>query len=153
MSEISKNSKVFLREVTKDTARSIMKLEVHDYQKNYVASNAVSIAQAYFDEHAWFRAIYADDTPVGFLMLYIDTEKPDFYLWRFMIDKQYQKLGFGSKALQLVIEYVKTFANAEKIELSYVPGEHSAVNVYKRLGFVDTDRMEEDELVMELKLK
>lgn len=153
MSEINKNSKVFLKEITKETARSIMKLEVHDYQKNYVASNSVSIAQAYFDEHAWFRAIYADDTPVGFLMLYIDTEKPDFYLWRFMIDKQYQKLGFGSKALQLVIEYVKTFANAEKIELSYVPGEHSAVKIYKRLGFVDTGRMEEDELVMELKLK
>ena len=153
MSEISRSSKISLREITKDTARTIMKLEVQDYQKKYVASNAVSIAQAYFEEKAWFRAIYADDTPVGFLMMYIDNEKPDYYLWRFMIDKKYQKLGFGSKALERMIEHVKGYENAEKIELSYVPGEHSAINIYKRLGFEENGKMEGDELVMELKLK
>lgn len=28
-------------------------------------------------------------------------------LWRFMIDKNYQKKGFGKQAMSLVIDYVK----------------------------------------------
>jgi diamine N-acetyltransferase len=81
--------KISLREITENTLHSILKLEVHDEQKSFVAPNAVSIAQAHFSKHAWFRGIYADDTsvgagdtPVGFVMMYIDTEKPDY--WHFM---------------------------------------------------------------------
>jgi hypothetical protein len=33
-------------------------------------ATTVSIAQVHFRPEAWFRAICADDTPVGFVMLY-----------------------------------------------------------------------------------
>jgi DNA-3-methyladenine glycosylase I len=75
--EVTPESDVTLREVTKDTVRAICNLKVSESQNGFVAPNAVSIAQAYFAETAWFRAIYADDTPVGFLMLYKDTKKPE----------------------------------------------------------------------------
>ena len=61
--------KVSLREVTKDTLQSILDLKVSPDQEQFVATNAKSIAQAHFYESAWFRAIYADDVPVGFVML------------------------------------------------------------------------------------
>ena len=64
---------VSLREVTADTVRAICKLEVGPEQQGLVAPNAVSIAQAYFEPAAWFRAVYAGDTPVGFAMLYDPT--------------------------------------------------------------------------------
>jgi diamine N-acetyltransferase len=73
---ITHNSEVSLREVTAGTVRAICRLDVSEEQKHFVAPNAVSIAQAYFEPKAWFRAIYADDTPVGFLMLYDDPDKP-----------------------------------------------------------------------------
>ena len=62
-------SQVTLKEITADTVRTICNLSVREDQKKFVAPNAVSIAQAYFSEYAWFRAIYADETPIGFVML------------------------------------------------------------------------------------
>jgi diamine N-acetyltransferase len=61
---------VTLREITKDNWRDLLRLKVAPSQEQFVASNAMSIAEAHFNpEVAWFRAIYAGDVPVGFLML------------------------------------------------------------------------------------
>jgi diamine N-acetyltransferase len=143
---------VTLREITKETVRSITNLEVAENQKCFVATNAISIAQAYFEEKAWFRAIYADDDPVGFVMLYIDTEKPEYYLWRYMIDKNQQKHNYGYQAMKFVIEHVRSFNNAREMKLSYVPGDGDPSGFYKKLGFVDTDEWDEGERVMVLML-
>ncbi len=79
----------------------------------------ISIAEASFEPKAWFRAIYANETPVGFAMLYDDREKPEYFLWRFMIDARYQHLGFGRQALQLLIDHVRTLPDAREFLLSY----------------------------------
>ena len=64
---------VTLREVTRENLDDILDLKVIREQENFVASNAVSIAQAHFypvcPETAWFRAIYADEVPVGFVLI------------------------------------------------------------------------------------
>ena len=47
---------IALREITKENLRDIFKLKVAPEQERFVASNAVSIAQVYFDRDvAWFR--------------------------------------------------------------------------------------------------
>ena len=66
MRPVSTTSVVTLREITKSTLRLISLLDVGPGQEGLVAPNAFSIAQAYFHPEAWFRGIYADDTPVGF---------------------------------------------------------------------------------------
>jgi len=100
---------IALREITKENLSDILKLKVANYQEKFVASNAVSIAQAHFSpEIAWFRAIYADEVPVGFLMLDDEPNNASYYLWRLMIDERFQKRGFGKRALELLIEHVKT---------------------------------------------
>lgn len=148
---------VTLREVTKDTVRSIMRLKVAANQTHFVADNAVSIAQAYFQrENAWFRAVYADETPVGFLMLYDDPittpDKPEYFLWRFMIDARYQGHGFGKRAIELLIEHVKTRPGATELGVSCVPGEGSPCPFYEKLGFVYTGEEDDGELVLRRKL-
>ncbi len=50
---------VSLREVTRETVNSSLNLRVTKEQEPFVASNAVSIAEAYFSADAWFRAIHA----------------------------------------------------------------------------------------------
>ena len=65
-------AEVTLREVTGDTVRAVCRLQVGPGQERFVASNAISIAEAYFEPKAWFRAIYAGEEPVGFVMLYDD---------------------------------------------------------------------------------
>jgi diamine N-acetyltransferase len=99
---VTRTSTVSLREITSESLRPILRLKVFPEQEKYVASNAVSIAQAYFHrDNAWFRAIYADETPVGFLMLDDRPDEASYFLWRFMIDARYQKFGYGKRALEL----------------------------------------------------
>lgn len=149
---ITRNSKVSLREVTAETVRTICRLEVSEKQKYFVAPNAISIAQAYFEPKAWFRAIYADEIPVGFLMLYDDPDEPEYFLWRYMIDARYQKLGFGKRAMDLLMDYVRTRPGARELRLSCHPGEDGPEPFYRKYGFTLTGRMLDNEAEMRINL-
>ncbi len=144
------DTKITLREITEETVRSILQLEVLEAQKKFVAPNAVSIAQAHFSKNAWFRAIYANDTPVGFVMLYVDEEKPEYDIWRFMVDKNHQGQGYGRQAMLQVIEHVRGLPGAKELHLSYVPGEGNPAPFYKTVGFDETGEWADDEKVMKL---
>src|SRR5262245_38424530 len=149
---------VTLREITADTVRTICRLDVAPSQQGLVAPNAVSIAQAYFEPAAWFRAIYAGDDAVGFAMLYDPTHTPapedraTCHLWRFMIDARYQRRGFGASALSQLVDHVRTLDGVRSFALSYVPAEGSPRDFYARFGFRETGEMDEDEVVMRLPL-
>ena len=60
---------VSLREITAQTVGPVMRLSVAESQKGFVATNAVSLAQALFAPEAWYRAIYSGEELVGFVML------------------------------------------------------------------------------------
>ena len=143
---------VTLQEITEQTLRSILDLQVSEAQKDFVAPNAVSIAQAHFSKNAWFRAIYADDTPVGFVMIYVDQDEPVYFVWRSMIDEQQQKKSYGKQAMQLVVEHVRGLPNAAELLISYVPGEGSPAAFYEKCGFVETGKLHGDEKEMKLTL-
>lgn len=145
-------AEVTLRKVTKETVRKVIDLEVAESQSGFVAPNAISIAEAYFEPKAWFRAIYADDEPVGFLMLYDDPDTPRYYLWRMMVDAEHQGNGYGRRAMELLIEYVRGRPGAAEIVLSYVPGEGTPQPFYEKLGFVDTGEERHGEMLMRLEL-
>ncbi len=151
---INQNAEIQLREITDKTVVQICKLSdtLSEQQRKMVAPNAVSIAQAYFSDKAWFRAIYADDTPVGFIMLYDDPEKPEYFLWRLMIAGPYQRHGFGRKAVTLLCEYLKTRPAAKELFASYVPIEDSPEKFYQKLGFEPTGEVKDGEVVMRLLL-
>ena len=145
---VAAGSAVSLREIDADTVRTICNLAVREDQQKFVAPNAVSIAQAHFSEYAWFRAVYADDTPVGFLMLYDRPDKPEYYLWRFMIDARYQGMGFGEKAIARLVDYVKTRPSAQELLTSVVQDEGGPQPFYEKLGFGLTGDYEDGEAVM-----
>jgi diamine N-acetyltransferase len=144
-----RGSVVSLREVTSETLRDVLRLKVAPEQERFVAPNSVSIAQAYFHrDNAWFRAIYAGDTPVGFVMVEDLPDKASYHLWRFMIDARYQGLGFGRRALELLMEHVRTRPGATHLSLSCVPAEDGPGAFYERLGFAYTGEEEDGERVM-----
>jgi diamine N-acetyltransferase len=143
---------VTLREVTAETVRAVCRLEVAPEQRGYVAPNAVSIAQAHFEPKAWFRAVYADEEPVGFVMLHEDTETPEYFLWRFMVAAEHQGKGYGRRALDLVVEHVRSLPGARVLGSSFVPGEQGPKAFYLRYGFVETGELDEGEHVIQLDL-
>jgi diamine N-acetyltransferase len=156
---VSRDAAVTLREVTADTVNAILALAVAEAQTRYVATNARSIAQAYFHPEAWFRSIYADEEPVGFLMLHDESLLPTprrlghYFLWRFMIDARYQRLGFGRRALDLLVRHVRSRPHARRLLTSYVPGPGGPERFYLEYGFAPTGRIDEDgeiELALQL---
>ncbi|MFN8487612.1 MAG: GNAT family N-acetyltransferase [Caldilineaceae bacterium] len=149
---VDRNAVVSLREITLETVRMILNLKVAHSQEQFVAPNAVSIAEAYFVKEAWFRAIYADETPVGFVMLHDNPAEQAYFLWRFMIDARYQSLGFGRRAIEQLVEYVKMRPGATELRVSCVPGDGSPCPFYEKLGFQSTGEEHHGELVLRLPL-
>lgn len=149
---VTREAEVSLREITAETVRAICRLAVNGAQTKFVAPNAVSIAQAYFEPKAWFRAVYAGDEPVGFAMIEDDREKPEYFLWRFMIDARYQRMGFGRRAMEQVIAHVKTLPNATELLTSCVQGDGGPQPFYEGLGFAATGEFDEGEAILKLKL-
>lgn len=149
---------VSLREITADTVRAINRLNVTPEQQGQVARNSESLAQALFTPEAWYRAIYADDEPVGFVMLHDESLRapppahPQAYLWRFMIDARFQRRGIGAAALQQVITHVRAKGVFASLTMSYVPGPASPEAFYLRAGFRHTGTVDEGEVVLELPL-
>ena len=143
---------VTLREITKDTVRTILRLDVGKHQKDFVAPNSVSIAQAHFEPKAWFRAVYADEEPVGFVMVHEDPDEPEYFLWRLMIDEQHQGNGYGRGVLDQVADRIRGLPNGTLLKTSYLPGEGSPGDFYHRMGFVDTGEEDGGELVTVLEL-
>ncbi len=129
-----------LQEITKDNLNEILHLKVKDAQQDQVAPNSVSIAQAHYTHKAWFRGIYFNDVPVGFVMLSIDEKKKEYWVWRYMIDQNHQGKGYGKTALLQVIDFMKTLPDIKEILLSYVPKENGADAFYTKVGFVDTGK-------------
>jgi diamine N-acetyltransferase len=155
---VTSQSNVTLREITAETVREICRLSdtLSPVQQRMVAPNAVSIAEAHFSNYAWFRAIYADETPVGFIMLYIgpDDDTPEqtvHFLWRFMIAGPFQGFGFGKAALQIVIADLRA-QGVEVFITSCGQGEGSPEGFYRKMGFLPTGEMAGSEMVLKLEL-
>jgi diamine N-acetyltransferase len=150
----SPEAEVTLREITAETVREICKLsDTLEPPRSYmVAPNAVSIAQAYFEPKAWFRAIYAGDAPVGFLMLYDNPDEPEYFLWRLMVAGPQHGKGYGRRAIELLVEYVKTRPGATVLETSCGQGPGSPEGFYRKLGFERSGKMLDNEVGLSLVL-
>ncbi len=152
---------VTLREI-KDANRSeVVRLSVGPGQSQFVDGVAASLeeAEAKPDACPWFRAIYADETPVGFVMIAdgVPAGHPEFdwpyYLWRLLIDAGHQRRGYGATALDLVVGYVRGRPGAAELVTSVVSGDGSPAPFYERCGFHPTGAMLDREHVYVLPLR
>ena len=157
-----------LKKINRKNVGEILKLEVFDNQKSFIAPNNISIIEAYLaiveNGHVFTFGVYNDDVPVGFLMIGFDVNSDDadapriakgnYNIWRLMIDKKFQGKGFGKKAMNLALEFVKTFpcGTAKYCWLSYESDNDIARQLYQSVGFVETDEKDGEEIVAILKL-
>ena len=151
---------ISLEKITyKNYIKTIWGLNVARSQKSFVASNTSSLAEAYVaitnGAVALPFAICRNKKPIGFLMIgygasededwskedpeFVKMAKSSYCLWRFMIDKRYQRRGYGRKAMQLALDYIRTFpkGKAEYCWLSYEPENEVAKKLYASFGFIE----------------
>lgn len=151
-----------LREITSANRAEVEALAVAPEQDRLVAGVADSLAEAAGLPEAkpWYRAVYAGDAPVGFVMVNdgfdLDAH-PDwlgpYCLWRLLVDARHQGHGYGAATIRLVVDHlVRTRPDARTLLTSCVRGEGSPYGFYLRQGFRDTGRTHEDETVLELDL-
>ena len=159
---------VRLEEINGKNVWEVLKLKVSEAQKAFVAPNDISIIEAYIavSHHgkAFPFGIYDGEVPVGFCMIGFGTDdewedapavaRDSYNLWRLMIDKRYQKKGFGREAVRLALEFIRTWPHgkAEACVTSYNPENEVAKKLYASFGFVENGEMDDDEIVAVLKL-
>ncbi|MFB7139195.1 GNAT family N-acetyltransferase [Gottfriedia sp. NPDC056225] len=113
-------------------------LEVSEDQKSYIEPTAISIAQSKFESSLKPFAIQFEGNTVGFLMFNTTEEELDgYWIYRIMVDKNFQQEGIGKKATQLMIDEIAKLPNAKKIVVGYHPENLGAHNLYSSLGFID----------------
>jgi diamine N-acetyltransferase len=151
---------ITLEKITcKNYIKVIWGLKASRRQKNFVASNNNSLAEAYVaitnGGVALPFAICKNKKPIGFLMIgyglaedddllkedpaFVEIAKKSYSIWRFMIDKHYQGKGYGRKAMQLALDYIRTFpcGKADTCWLSYEPENEVAKKLYASFGFIE----------------
>ena len=154
---VSSNPDIHFMRITAASLNQICALSetLSHAHRRMVADNVHSIARAHFSPSAWMRAIYADDTPIGFIMTHTGSDYedgidcPGVFLWRFMIAAPYQGKGYGKRALEKLIQHLKAMG----IPLLYTScgqGEGSPEDFYRKLGFTPTGDHYGDEIELVL---
>jgi len=117
-------------------------IELSDEQRKQLSSKE-KIEVALKDKNIFSFNIYEQDNLIGFAMLrkYSDI---GYFLWNYAIDIKYQNKGYGTKALLFLIDYFETKYNALEITTTYTYGNEIAKHIYEKIGFVETDIVDED---------
>lgn len=151
---------ILFRRITATTMNQICDLSetLNPTQRKMVADNVRSIAQAHFSPSVWMRAIYADETPIGFIMTHTGSDYedgidcPGVFLWRFMIAGPYQGKGYGRCALEELIQHLKAMG-IPVLHTSCGEGEGSPEGFYRKFGFTPTGRYYDHEIEMVLNVE
>ena len=153
---------VHLEEINKYNVWDVIELTVKKEQESFIAGNEWSLVHAYVGnktEGAVYPfGIFDDDKAVGFLMIAYDygevcndpdapeISKNNYFLWRLMIDQEEQGKGYGRKAVELALEFVKTFPHgkADYCWLCYDKNNEVARKLYLSMGFQEIGEQDDD---------
>lgn len=145
-------SKVTLKAVDTENIEECLSLQIQKEQEIFVASTEKSLAYAYVhrDQCQPF-AIYASDKIVGYVLTIFDQEDDLYCIWHMLIDAENQGHGYGTAALQLVLDYFQSFpfGKAESIGLTCHENNEAGLCLYRRLEFKETGEKDADnELIL-----
>ena len=70
-----------------------------------------------------------------------------------MIDKKYQRMGYGHQAMKILIEHVKTRPKAKIFYTSCKKGEGGPEGFYLKMGFSHTGKEEKGEYFLKINLE
>ena len=147
---------ITLKAITEENFIDAFNLKLAPGQERFVSHPVRSLAQAYvYREQCQPFGIYEGDTMVGYVMVIYDYDIPEYDIWHMIIDESYQRRGYGSAALDLVLDYIKTkpFGSSNRVTLTCNKDNIQALKLYKSKGFTETGAEDEDEIELSLTLK
>ena len=147
----NRKKQVHLEDVTIDNFIEVSRLTLKEEQKDFIASNAFSLAQSKYQEECIPKAIQVNHNIVGFLMYCLDRDDHEYWIYRLIIDQKYQGLGYGQKAMEIILNELKEVATNHLIKISFEPDNYIAKQLYEKLGFQTTGVIDGGEIIYELK--
>ena len=157
-SELGALGTVSLQPINESNREAVLALRVSPAQEKFVSGVADSLLEATEEQdgRALYWAVYADETPVGFVMISDDVGSPEYiahYLWKLLIDERYQHRGLGTATLDLIVEYFRGRPGVEVMWTSAGQGDGSPIKFYERYGFQQTGEIVFDnEVLLRLEL-
>ena len=149
---------ISLRPITDENREAVEALRVAPAQERFVDDVVGSLREAAEepDGRAIWWAVYADETPVGFVMISDEVGGSDYiphYLWKLFIDERQQGRGYGTATLDLIVAYFRERPGVETVWTSAGQGEGSPIKFYERYGFERTGEIVfNDEVLLRLAL-
>lgn len=147
---------IHLRNITEENFLDAFHLKLAPGQERFVSHPIRSLAQAYvYREQCQPFGIYAGDVMVGYVMVIYDHDVPEYDIWHMMIDESQQGRGFGSAALERVLDYIreKPFGDSNRVALTCHRENYHALHLYRCVGFAQTGEADEDEIELSLMLQ
>ena len=118
------------------------RLTLSDADRKQLSSKS-RIEQALTDPNILAYDIWDGDARIGFAMLR-PFNKNGFFLWNFAIDSAYQNQHYGQRALLELLTMLKQEHHAKVITTTYTFGNDHAKYVYEKVGFRETDVVDEN---------
>jgi diamine N-acetyltransferase len=147
---------VELRPITEDNFIDAFNLKLAPEQESFVSHPIRSLAQAYvYRDQCQPFGIYAAEKMIGYVMVIYDYDVPEYDIWHMMIDQAEQGHGYGSEALDRVMEYIMTkpFGNSSRVALTCNKDNPIARKLYENKGFSATGNEDEDEIELVMTVK
>ncbi len=144
-----------LKPITEDNFIDAFNLKLAPGQERFVSHPIRSLAQAYvYRDQCQPFGIYADGKMVGYVMVIYDFDIPEYDIWHMMIDETMQGRGYGSDAMDRVIDYIRTkpFGSSPRVALTCNKENLSALKLYESKGFAVTGAEDEDEIELSMTL-
>ena len=144
--------------VTPKNFEDVINLKMKDFQVGFMENNLYSLAESKVFDYLEPRAIYDDETLIGFMLYYyqpngivremgpgegvheIHADGMDYvYFKRLMLDGSFQGKGLGRAALTAAVEYFKQvgFVSTGEVRKTLRPGTEDAYDeeLVRRLYF------------------
>lgn len=143
---------VSLRPVDQDNWRKVANLKVSEAQGDFVAAPCYYLALCNYGNDWQPLTILLGEQVIGFMMWAVDESDGSCWLGGIIIDEGMQNRGYGQEAVQAAIKLLHEQHGYTSFALSYQPANLAGKHVYAKLGFVETDEWEDDEIVARLSL-
>lgn len=147
------NKELKLKIIDESNFVECFNLKLGKDQDKFVSHPIRSLAQAYvyYNQCTPF-GIYKENVMVGYVMVIYDYDEEMYNIWHMMIDEKYQNNGYGTKALELCLEYIrsKPFGESNDVVLTCSIENDHGIHIYNKLGFKEIGNYEDDEIMMKL---
>lgn len=140
------------REIDRSNWEECTALRVSKEQRDFVASNTYSLAQAAYEPDTYPFAIYHDGKMAGFIMYDYDSNIGVWEMCRLMVDERLQGRGIGKAAVEKLLKLVTEKLGHIMFYTSADPANTAAIGLYEKMGFVKNGRIVYDEVMMEIQL-